>query len=105
MYTPGYENENKTKPSITKTIEESDPGLTPEQAAVAMLKGKRHPLSLHTEPCGADESGSPSSFSLHFPLTLSSTTRIPFDNAAASERLPQPPSSCRHHCFHPGTRS
>jgi len=39
MYTPGYEEENKTKPSITKKIEETDGGLTTEQAATAMLRG------------------------------------------------------------------
>ena len=39
MFTPGYENESKTKPAITKKIEETDDGLTPEQAAVKMLKG------------------------------------------------------------------
>lgn len=39
MFSPGYENENKSKPAITKKIEETDGGLTPEQAAVRMLKG------------------------------------------------------------------
>ncbi|KAL0956968.1 hypothetical protein HGRIS_003069 [Hohenbuehelia grisea] len=39
MFTPGYEEENKTKPKITKQIEDSDDGLTPDQAALAMLKG------------------------------------------------------------------
>jgi 3-dehydrosphinganine reductase len=39
MYTPGYEEEMKTKPEITKKIEESDDGLTSEQAANAMLGG------------------------------------------------------------------
>ncbi|EIN05672.1 oxidoreductase [Punctularia strigosozonata HHB-11173 SS5] len=39
MYTPGYEEENKTKPKITLKIEEDDSGLTPEQAADALLKG------------------------------------------------------------------
>ena len=40
MYTPGFENENKTKPAITKRIEEGGDGMTPEQAAVAMLRGQ-----------------------------------------------------------------
>ena len=41
MYTPGYEVENQTKPKVTKRIEETDPGLTAEQAALALLKGER----------------------------------------------------------------
>lgn len=40
MYTPGFENENKTKPAITRKIEEGGDGMTPEQAAAAMLKGQ-----------------------------------------------------------------
>ena len=55
MFTPGYENENKTKPSITKAIEETDPGLTPEQAAAAMLQGKcllTHQLRRIAHKCG-----------------------------------------------------
>lgn len=39
MFTPGYEEENKTKPKITLKIEESDSGLTAEQAARSMLTG------------------------------------------------------------------
>ena len=39
MYSPGYEEENKTKPKITLKIEESDGGLQPEQAAAALLQG------------------------------------------------------------------
>ena len=39
MYTPGYEAEMQTKPAITKKIEETDEGLSPEQAARAMLAG------------------------------------------------------------------
>lgn len=39
MFTPGYEEENKTKPRITLKIEESDSGLTAEQAARSMLIG------------------------------------------------------------------
>jgi 3-dehydrosphinganine reductase len=42
MYTPGYEEEMKSKPEITKKIEESDTGLTSEQAASAMLSGKAY---------------------------------------------------------------
>ncbi|KAF9233101.1 hypothetical protein BU15DRAFT_54336 [Melanogaster broomeanus] len=39
MYTPGYDEENKTKPSITRKIEETDEGLTAEQAAEGLFKG------------------------------------------------------------------
>jgi 3-dehydrosphinganine reductase len=41
MYSPGFKEEQKTKPEITKKIEEpdADDGLTPEQAAKVMLKG------------------------------------------------------------------
>jgi len=39
MFTPGYEEENKTKPKITLKIEESDGGLTPDQAAQALFRG------------------------------------------------------------------
>ncbi|KAH7906598.1 hypothetical protein BJ138DRAFT_1162259 [Hygrophoropsis aurantiaca] len=39
MYTPGFDEENKTKPAITRKIESTDEGLTAEQAASALLKG------------------------------------------------------------------
>ncbi|KAI0078392.1 oxidoreductase [Panus rudis PR-1116 ss-1] len=39
MYTPGYDEENKLKPAITLKIEEGDPGLTPGQAALGLLRG------------------------------------------------------------------
>ncbi|KAF4618821.1 hypothetical protein D9613_010085 [Agrocybe pediades] len=39
MYTPGYEEENKTKPGITLKIESTDDGLTAEQAARSLYKG------------------------------------------------------------------
>jgi len=39
IYSPGYIEENKTKPKITLKIEESDDGLKPEQAAEALLRG------------------------------------------------------------------
>lgn len=39
MYTPGFEEEGKTKPQITRTIESTDEGVTPEQAAQALYKG------------------------------------------------------------------
>ncbi|KAH7106515.1 oxidoreductase [Auriculariales sp. MPI-PUGE-AT-0066] len=39
IYSPGYENENKTKPEIVLKIEERDVGDTPEVCARIMLKG------------------------------------------------------------------
>lgn len=39
MYTPGYEEENKTKPKLTLQIEEDDKGLTAEAAATGLLRG------------------------------------------------------------------
>ncbi|KAI6000381.1 hypothetical protein F5J12DRAFT_845722 [Pisolithus orientalis] len=39
MYTPGFDEENKTKPSITRKIESTDEGLTAEQAAAGLLTG------------------------------------------------------------------
>lgn len=38
IYTPGYEEENKTKPKITLKIEEADSGLQPEQVAEGIFK-------------------------------------------------------------------
>lgn len=40
IYSPGYTEENKTKPDITLKIEESDDGVKPEQAAAALLRGQ-----------------------------------------------------------------
>ncbi|KAI9512240.1 oxidoreductase [Russula earlei] len=39
MYSPGYDEENKTKPELVLKIEESDGGLTPEKAAEGLYKG------------------------------------------------------------------
>ena len=39
MYTPGYEEENKTKPELVLKLEESDKGLTAEQAAEGLYEG------------------------------------------------------------------
>ncbi|KAJ7276464.1 oxidoreductase [Mycena haematopus] len=39
IYSPGYVEENKTKPKITLKIEESDEGLQPDQVAEALLRG------------------------------------------------------------------
>ncbi|KAH9062816.1 oxidoreductase [Lactarius vividus] len=41
MFTPGYEEENKTKPELVLKIEESDDGLTAEQAAEGLYQGVR----------------------------------------------------------------
>ncbi|KAF9585247.1 3-dehydrosphinganine reductase [Lunasporangiospora selenospora] len=40
MFTPGFENENKVKPLVTREIEGSG-GLTPEDACKGMMKGLR----------------------------------------------------------------
>lgn len=40
MFTPGYENENLTKPLVTREIEGSS-GLTPEEAARGLMAGLR----------------------------------------------------------------
>lgn len=39
IYSPGYEEEMITKPKITKKLEETDGGQTPEQCAQALLAG------------------------------------------------------------------
>lgn len=39
MFSPGYEEENKTKPALVLKIEESDGGLTPEKAAEGLYEG------------------------------------------------------------------
>jgi len=39
MFTPGFDEENKTKPDIVKKIESADEGLTADQAALALFKG------------------------------------------------------------------
>ncbi|KAF8639911.1 hypothetical protein AX17_001162 [Amanita inopinata Kibby_2008] len=41
IYSPGYVEENRTKPKITLKIEEADDGLRPEQAARVLLLGVR----------------------------------------------------------------
>jgi len=38
MFTPGYDEENKTKPQIVKDTESTDDGLTADQAALALYK-------------------------------------------------------------------
>jgi hypothetical protein len=46
MFTPGYEEENKSKPALTLKIEESDGGLTAEKAAEGLYEGAVHPSFL-----------------------------------------------------------
>ena len=41
MFTPGYEEENKTKPKITMEIEGADEGVTADQAALVLFTGLR----------------------------------------------------------------
>ncbi|KAJ6577430.1 oxidoreductase [Mycena capillaripes] len=39
MFTPGFDEENKTKPPIVREIESTDDGLTPDAAARALVQG------------------------------------------------------------------
>ena len=39
MFSPGYEEENKTKPALVLKLEESDGGLTTEKAAEGLYEG------------------------------------------------------------------
>lgn len=41
IHSPGYEEEEKCKPAITKKIEGPDDGKTPEQCAQALINGKQ----------------------------------------------------------------
>lgn len=53
IYSPGYENEEKLKPEITKILEESDSGQTPDQVAEAALRGlDRKEAIINTEALG-----------------------------------------------------
>ncbi|WFD00722.1 hypothetical protein MYAM1_003474 [Malassezia yamatoensis] len=42
ILSPGFEEEQKTKPEITKKIEEGDDAKTPEQCAKCLLRGVQH---------------------------------------------------------------
>lgn len=46
MFSPGYDEENKTKPALTLKLEESDGGLSPEKAAEGLYEGTVPPLFL-----------------------------------------------------------
>lgn len=54
ILSPGYEEEEKCKPQLTKDIEGADGGLTPEQCAERLVKGQfpswRLPAELTTIP-------------------------------------------------------
>ena len=39
IFSAGLESENRTKPRITKSLEEADGGQTPDEVAAASLKG------------------------------------------------------------------
>ncbi|PHH76136.1 hypothetical protein CDD80_1768 [Ophiocordyceps camponoti-rufipedis] len=39
ILSPGYERENRTKPAVTKLLEESDPKQTPDEVAEAAIRG------------------------------------------------------------------
>jgi 3-dehydrosphinganine reductase len=45
IYSPGFEEEQKSKPELTKIIEGADEGLTPEQCALRLVRGKCNLLS------------------------------------------------------------
>jgi len=53
ILSPGLDNENKTKPNITKKLEEGDTPLTPEECAREMIKGlERGDHFITYEPVG-----------------------------------------------------
>ncbi|KAJ2562634.1 3-dehydrosphinganine reductase [Coemansia sp. RSA 1822] len=53
IFTPGYEQENLTKPQVTKEIEGADDGQTPEQCVRGMIKGlERGEFAIATDPIG-----------------------------------------------------
>ncbi|GAA5969035.1 hypothetical protein JCM3765_005273 [Sporobolomyces pararoseus] len=53
IFSPGFENEQKLKPEITKKIEGPDEGLTPDQVAKELIKGlERNDFYITYEPVG-----------------------------------------------------
>ena len=50
IFSPGFENEQRLKPDITKKIEGPDEGLTPEQVAAQLIKGTLRLFS-HSPRC------------------------------------------------------
>ncbi|KIJ56884.1 hypothetical protein M422DRAFT_148865 [Sphaerobolus stellatus SS14] len=81
IYSPGYEEENKTKPTVTKKIEEADSGLQPEQVAEGILEGvskgySRHAVDFSTRLfLSANRGNSPSSNTL-FDMALNAISWI-----------------------------
>jgi len=57
MYTPGFDEENKTKPEIVRKIESTDEGITADQAAQALYKGARFSIQKSGE-CSEGVKGS-----------------------------------------------
>ena len=54
IYSPGFENEQKLKPEITKILEEGDKGQTPEEVAAAAMHGlDRGQAMINTEILGS----------------------------------------------------
>lgn len=43
IYSPGFENEQRLKPDVTKKIEGPDEGMSPDGVAKEMLKGAAAP--------------------------------------------------------------
>ncbi|GAA5847635.1 hypothetical protein JCM5353_004165 [Sporobolomyces roseus] len=53
IFSPGFENEQRLKPDITKKIEGPDEGLTPDQVAAQLIKGlERNDFYITYEPVG-----------------------------------------------------
>jgi len=50
IFSPGFENEQRLKPDITKKIEGPDEGLTPDQVAAQLIKGTLR-LFFHSHRC------------------------------------------------------
>jgi len=83
IYTPGYEEENKTKPKITLKIEEADSGLQPEQVAAGIydcvVKGySRHASDLITNIFLASNRGCSPSNNVLFDMILNAISWIAF---------------------------
>jgi len=51
IYTPGYVEENKTKPPVTLKIEERDSGMQPEQVAAGIFECLYNSSPLLVLPC------------------------------------------------------
>lgn len=51
IYSPGFENEQRLKPEVTKKIEGPDEGKSPDAVAEEMLKGARAPATFGWAHC------------------------------------------------------